>query len=233
MVDFLKWYLLITILGWLTFPIAFRFFPNLKDRGFAFSRVLGLLLWGYAFWLFGSFQILQNDLAGQTVALLIVCGFSLFFAIRNWTAIKAWARQNIATILIIEGVFLALFAGWVLVRPANPVVAGKKNQWNWRLSMPSCYFSFPANYLWLSGYAISDYYFGYVIISMLARITGVANRCGIQPGSCRLVCACRPWRLRLDPQFIIRLASCSQREDSYKLFLVTAWTLLPVGREQC
>jgi YYY domain-containing protein len=176
MVDFLKWYLLITILGWLTFPIAFRFFPNLKDRGFAFSRVLGLLLWGYAFWLFGSFQILQNNLAGQTVALLIVCGFSLYFAIRNWTSIKVWVRQNIATILIVEGVFLALFAGWALVRAANPVVAGTEKPMelafiNAILRSPS----FPPNDPWLSGYAISYYYFGYVIIAMLARITGVAT----------------------------------------------------------
>ncbi len=95
MVDFLKWYLVISVLGWLTFPITFRFFPNLKDRGFAFSRALGLLLWGYVFWLLGSFHVLQNDIAGQTVALVILCGVSSYFAKKNWLAIKDWFKQNI------------------------------------------------------------------------------------------------------------------------------------------
>jgi YYY domain-containing protein len=176
MVDFLKWYLVISVLGWLTFPITFRFSPNLKDRGFAFSRAFGLLLWGYAFWLLGSFHVLQNDLAGQTVALAVLCGASIYFAKQNWAGIKTWFKQNVTLILVIEAVFLVLFAGWTLVRAANPVVAGTEKPMemafiNAILRSPS----FPPNDPWLSGYAISYYYFGYVIIAMLARVTGVAS----------------------------------------------------------
>ncbi len=176
MLDFLKWYMVITMLGWLTFPIAFRFFPNLKDRGFAFSRALGLLIWGYAFWLLGSFQILQNDLAGQVVALVILCGLSVFFANKNWAGIKEWVKGNFSTILVAEVVFLVLFGGWALVRAANPMVAGTEKPMemafiNAILRSPS----FPPNDPWLSGYAISYYYFGYVIVAMLARVSGVAS----------------------------------------------------------
>ena len=175
MVDFLKWYAVISILGWLTFPINFHFFPNLKDRGFTFSRALGLLLWGYAFWLLGSYRVLQNSLAGQVVALVILGAISFYFAKKNWSDLKEWIRNNIRLILMAEIVFLALFAAWTWVRAANPAVAGTEKPMelafiNAILRSPS----FPPNDPWLSGYAISYYYFGYVIIAMLTRMTAVS-----------------------------------------------------------
>jgi len=37
----LAWWLWTTILGLLAFPIAYRVFPRLADRGYALSRALG------------------------------------------------------------------------------------------------------------------------------------------------------------------------------------------------
>ena len=176
MLDFLKWYLAISALGWLTFPITYRFFPNLKDKGFAFSKIFGLLLWGFGFWVFGSYHILQNDLAGQIVALAILIGLSIFFGKNKWGEIGNWVKTNYGIVLSVEIVFLILFAAWSLVRAANPAIAGTEKPMelafiNAILRSPS----FPPHDPWLSGYAISYYYFGYVIIAMLARITGTAS----------------------------------------------------------
>jgi len=49
MIDFIRWYFALTVLGLLTFPLAYRIFPALADRGYSFSRALGLLLWGFIF----------------------------------------------------------------------------------------------------------------------------------------------------------------------------------------
>jgi len=176
MLDFLKWYLAISALGWLTFPITYRFFPNLKDKGFTFTRILGLLLWGFGFWISGSYHILQNDLAGQIVALGALIGLSIYFGMGNWSEIRNWCKENFAIVLSVEIVFLILFAAWSLVRAANPAIAGTEKPMelafiNAILRSPT----FPPHDPWLSGYAISYYYFGYVIIAMLARITGIAS----------------------------------------------------------
>jgi hypothetical protein len=61
MLSFLSWYLTLSLMGWLTFPLAYRMLPALPDRGYAFSRILGLLLWGYGFWLLGSLGVLYNE----------------------------------------------------------------------------------------------------------------------------------------------------------------------------
>ena len=52
--DPILWYLLAAAAGVAAFPLAYHFFPALADRGYAFSRALGLLLWGYFFWLLSS-----------------------------------------------------------------------------------------------------------------------------------------------------------------------------------
>ncbi len=63
-VAFLSWYLILTLLGGLTFPLAFRLFPMLADRGYSLSRTAGLLLWGYIFWLFTSLNLTENNKGG-------------------------------------------------------------------------------------------------------------------------------------------------------------------------
>ncbi len=38
MTAFISWYILITLLGWLTFPLAYYLFPALADRGYTLAR---------------------------------------------------------------------------------------------------------------------------------------------------------------------------------------------------
>ena len=62
------WYVLITLLGWVTFPLIFRrLMPALADRGYSLSHVLGLLVWGYVFWLLASLGVIKL-VSGQTLA---------------------------------------------------------------------------------------------------------------------------------------------------------------------
>jgi len=72
--------------------------------------------------------------------------------------------------------FLVAFAAWAVVRAANPEAVGTEKPMelafiNAILRSPN----FPPHDPWLSGYAISYYYFGYVIIAMLAKFTGTAG----------------------------------------------------------
>ena len=175
--SFLSWYGVITLVGVISFPIAFRFFPKLGSRGYALIRPLSLLIWGFVFWLFCSLGVLQNNLGGVLVSLGVLGIFSALI-LRNgkWLELKEWIRQNWRLILIAEIVFLVLFTIWTLVRAANPDAAYTEKPMelafiNSILKSPT----FPPQDPWLSGYAISYYYFGYILVSMLIRVTGVAS----------------------------------------------------------
>jgi hypothetical protein len=62
--SFVLWYLGVSLVGLLAFPLTYRLLPGLADRGYAFSRTLGLLAWGYIFWLLASLGVVRNDLGG-------------------------------------------------------------------------------------------------------------------------------------------------------------------------
>ncbi len=177
MASVIAWYLLTTFLGWVSFPLVYRLFPKLRDHGYSVSRVIGLLVWGYIFWLLTSLGALRNNVAGLLFALAILVGLSLW-AYRGIerAEIKAWLRTNRGAILAIELLFLAVFAGWSIVRAYNPEAVGTEKPMelafiNAIINSPT----FPPHDAWLSGYAISYYYFGYVLVAMLAKITAVAG----------------------------------------------------------
>jgi YYY domain-containing protein len=177
MLTFLFWYIWITVIGLITFPLTFRLLPALSDRGYTLSRILGLLLWGYFFWVLASLGILRNDLGGLLLALIILIVLS-YLAYRNIPAgeIRTWWDENRRLVLIVELIFLVAFAGWTIVRAANPEILGTEKPMelafiNAILRSPV----FPPHDPWLSGYSISYYYFGYVMTAMLAKLTGTAG----------------------------------------------------------
>ncbi len=77
------WYLIVSVVGYISLPLAFRFLKFLPDHGFTLSRSLGLLIWGYSFWLLTSFGLLQNHAGGSLFALLVLAGLSLFVIREN------------------------------------------------------------------------------------------------------------------------------------------------------
>jgi YYY domain-containing protein len=174
-IPFIFWYFFITLLGLLAFPLVYVLFPALADRGYAFSRAVGLLVWGYLFWLLASLGVLRNDLGGLLLALAGLGGLA-WIAVRRAgiDSLRAWLNGNRRSVWSIEILFLVAFAGWAFVRSTNPEIAGTEKPMelafiNAILHSPT----FPPHDPWLSGYSISYYYFGYVLVAMLAKLTAV------------------------------------------------------------
>ena len=176
------WYLTLTLLGLLTFPLAYRLFPALKDRGYALSRAAGLLLWGFFFWLLASLGVIQNDAGGILLALALLVGvvvWSLAVGGKtsgNFQAVWVWLKENWKFILATEILFLVAFSFMAVVRAANPESLGTEKPMelafiNAILRSPT----FPPHDPWLSGYAISYYYFGYTMAAMLAKFTATSG----------------------------------------------------------
>ncbi len=174
MLPFLIWYLTLTLLGLLTFPLAYRLFPALPDRGYTLSRTAGLLVWGYVFWLFTSFGLSRNNLGGILLALAILIALSAWPIVNRKSQIINFFKSNFPLILTTEILFLAAFAFMSFVRSANPELASTEKPME-LMFINSILRSetFPPQDAWLSGYAISYYYFGYVLTAMLARIASI------------------------------------------------------------
>ena len=181
----LLWYIIIAILGLAALPTAFAMFPALRDRGYAFSRALGLLLWAYAFWLLSSLGVLPNTVGGYLFAFGLLLAVSAYFLKKvGFEPILAWFRQNGRVVLTAEILFGAAFIFLLVLRGMSPEAIGTEKPMelafiNSILRSPSM----PPRDPWLADYSISYYYFGYVMVAMLAKVSGVSGGMAFNIGS--------------------------------------------------
>ncbi len=277
MAETLLWWILLELIGLAVFPVAFRFFHNLPDRGYAFIKPLGLLLVVYPFWLLTSLGFLTNTQGSIALVALVVAGASwLALAWRSperWrrpgtqapasanepnggdepaglsqiaaappssepasftgviepahsgganvlpasspevmresrksktrssggvdnphtdvethgssgsdAALQVdlspvdWLRMHAPLVLTTELVFSVAFVGWALVRAYMPDITATEKPMDFAfLNGILQSRQFPPLDPWLSGYAISYYYFGYLIIAVLTMLSGVAS----------------------------------------------------------
>ena len=187
MAQFVTWWVLIEVFGLAALPITRRVLRWLPDEGYSFSKVTGLLLVSYLLWLGASGGVIANNAGGILLALGLVAGLSAWLALRGgWRQSKAAAwqfwRTHWKTILWVEGLFLVAFAGWTLVRayaPSKIVFAyGEKYMEIAFLNGILQSHQFPPLDPWLAGYAISYYYFGYVMMAVMTRLSGAAPTVG-------------------------------------------------------
>jgi len=174
--DAFIWWLISTLLGALALPIAWRIFGRLEDRGYGFARALGLLLAGYLFWMGATLRLFQPSLGGAVMAVLALLGLSAWIGRSTWRDVLDWLKEHRSTVLIMEALFLLAFSVWAFVRANNPEIWGTEKPME--LAFLNAILqsdSFPPSDPWLSGYAISYYYFGYILMALLTRLTGVAS----------------------------------------------------------
>ncbi len=189
----LRWWTVLLILGLAAFPAAFVLFKKLPDRGYAFTKMLGLLLVAYLYWLAGSLGFLGNSAGGILVVLALVA-LSAFWLYRrdkrenrpeeaageaesSSPSLARWLRDNLGQVVITELVFAVLFLGWVWVRSQNPAIAATEKPMEFAfLNAIGRSPSFPPLDPWLSGFAISYYYFGYIMTSLIARLALVPEQ---------------------------------------------------------
>ena len=172
-------WLVIQFFGLLGLPFTFTLFRNLPDRGYVFARPFGLLLTGYVLWLAGSLGLLRNNLGGTVLAMGIVAGLGIsWYRKQGGPRLTGWLKANRVYVISVEVIFTLSYVGWAIYKAYNPAIetaGGEK--WmeiafiNANLLSPN----FPPHDPWLSGFGISYYYFGYVFIAMLIRLSGVVS----------------------------------------------------------
>ena len=176
-----NWWLLVTLAGAGALPLCARLLGGLPDRGYTLARAAGMLLVGFAFWLLASLGFLQNTPGSMILSWLIVLVISLVVYVRfgepvDW---RAWWRENKPGVIASEVLFAVLLVGWAFVRAhQNNLTGTEKPMELMFMSAVQRSDTFPPNDAWMSGYAISYYYFGYVMSAMLSMLSGVWSTIG-------------------------------------------------------
>ena len=187
--PWLFWWLAMQALGLAAFAFLFRALPALPDRGYALSKILGLLLVSYMAWLLasigspGAHGALRSPLLPFGKGSVLFCAALLagagLIAARTGRAElgEFWRRRRVA-ILTAEGVFLVVFAGFTLLRALNPDLwhparGGEKPMDMAFLTAIVKSPAFPPYDPWFAGGYLNYYYFGFVLVATLVHLTGI------------------------------------------------------------
>ncbi|MCB0226210.1 MAG: hypothetical protein KDI02_21145, partial [Anaerolineae bacterium] len=175
------WWLILFVFGLVGWPLAFTLLRHLPDRGFALARATGLLLVGYILWLGATFRLLQNSIGGILAAMVIVMAVGLIWhrqQARENGSMLAWLKQEWRYALTVEVLFGLAFVAWVFFKAHNPNIETAGGEKWMEIAfingiLRSDYF--PPQDPWLSGFGISYYYFGYVMMAALTQLSGLIS----------------------------------------------------------
>lgn len=176
MFSVLIWWLLLQVIGVLALPLVLKLCRFLPDRGYGFARQAGLLLSGYLFWILVTLGVLQNTTASIVLVLLLMGAASAFLWAREGREMLAALRERKRLIVATEALFFLSFVAFAVFRAYNPEIAATEKPMEFGfINAILRSRTFPPRDPWLSGYSISYYYFGYVIVAMLTRLSGLAS----------------------------------------------------------
>ena len=173
----LGWWLWMSLAGAAALPLCWRLLGGLPDRGYTLARALGMLLVVVTHWLLASYGFLDNSSGALALCWLLVLAFAGYFCWRSGGfRVRDWWRENRALVLGSELIFAALLFAWALFRAhqADLYTTEKPMELAF-ISASQRSPSFPPADPWMSGYAISYYYLGYLMSSALALLSGVSS----------------------------------------------------------
>ncbi len=175
--PWLVWLLAVELIFLAALPLAVRLMRWLPDRGIVLAKPLGLLLVSWLVWMGASTGLWTFSRASVWLAVLLLAAVSAALLYRNRWLI-ALAKRQWKYIASVEALFIGAYLVFVLVRAANP------DLWHaWRggeKPMEMSYLiavvkssTFPPYDPWYAGGFINYYYFGFVPVAALIRLTGI------------------------------------------------------------
>jgi YYY domain-containing protein len=173
----LSWYVAVQGLGFLAFLMSAPFLRVLPDAGYASSKALGVLLFGLLVWSGTAVGVLRNEPGGALLALIVLGAAALVQVTRARHSGTAGERHGLPArhvIVAVELIFLAAFAGWCLVRFADPAANHTEQPMDLMLlTAISASPTFPVGDPWLSGFPIGYYYLGYWLMSSVGFLAAI------------------------------------------------------------
>ncbi len=177
MLNVLLWYLWTQAFALGGSWVAKRWVGNLPDCGYGVGKALGLLLGGYFYWILVTLGLAQNNSGAVLMALGMLWAIGYWLRRTNSQQPMANSQSRRIAIVITELIFALGFVLCAVYRAYNPDIisaGGEKYMESMMLNAIVRSSHFPPNDAWLSGFSISYYYFGYVILAMLTKISGIA-----------------------------------------------------------
>lgn len=179
MLSLALWWLVLELVGLIALPYTLLLFRFLPDRGYALSKALGILFLSYIMWLAALAHLLPFSRGSLLLLMLLLClGAALLLKYR-WQELVGAVKKNLKVILITEALFLFAFLLWALMRSYSPEIRFTEKPMDFAFfnAIGRSEFFSPQD-PWLSGHSLNYYYFGYLMMAVVNKLTGTGSSVG-------------------------------------------------------
>ncbi len=186
MFDLFQMWATVEVLGILCLPLTITVFHNLPDRGWAFSKALGMVIFAFCIWFpLMCVHVLPFSRLFIAGVALILLACSVLSLLRVRQDLLKIIRHNLPYIVVAEIVFLGMvfLLGWL--RSYEP------NIQSYEMFMDEGFIAgimrsphLPPNDFWFAGYSINYYYYAHFTIAILAKLLGQTPSIAFNTGIC-------------------------------------------------
>ena len=179
---FLNWFLISFLIGITFLPLSFFFFSGFKDKGYIFSKIIGIIILSYAIFVLGTIKFLEFSQSNLILLLIIACFINYFFLFKKTHKTKlkddflVFLQKNWPIILLEEAIFFIAFYLWTYVKTFQPNINGLEKFMDFGFInsiLRTDYF--PAEDIWFTPLTINYYYFGHLTTAVLTKLSGIGS----------------------------------------------------------
>ena len=170
----LIWLLVIELIGFIFLPILFKIFAGSEDKGYCFSKALGLATIALASWMTNLFVPFGTLIIWIYLILALLIVGSGYIVIYNKNEFLSYLQNRWKYLFACECVFLVTFLLFSFVRYLNPAINHTEQLMDFAF-LNAMLVSDTGGPIdpWMKNTDISYYYFGYWIFGNIGKLTAV------------------------------------------------------------
>src|SRR3989344_8395328 len=178
-----QWWFVIFIVGIVFLPITTKIFSLFADKGYLFSKILGIVLTTYLIYVLGISHLISFSFVGIVfvLSLLVTIQFISFLSInKNALKINTDFFNTFTSLWKIfffeELLFLLALFFWAYIRSFAPEIHGLEKYMDFGFInsiLRTEYF--PPKDMWQTPDYINYYYFGHIITAVLTKLSGLPS----------------------------------------------------------
>ena len=170
--TFMTWWEILWIMGLVFMPVTARIFHGFDDKGWMYSKVLAIVICGYAEWILTSLRLIHFTTL-SCIVITVLCGvISIAYGMHGkqkeifpWKQAKLIYREEI--------IFFTVFLLWTYMAGFHPAAHGTEKYMDFgfmKSMMRST--TLPSEDMWYAGKAFNYYYGGQYFAVFLTKLTG-------------------------------------------------------------
>lgn len=172
----IKWFLVFFAIGVTFLPLTFNLFSGFKDKGYIFSKIIGIAFISYFIFIVGLLKIVKFSEISVYLMLILFFILNYAFSIYKKENILLTIRTYLKIFIIEEIIFLTALCIWVFVRSNFPEIHGLEKFMDFGFLnsiLRSDYF--PPKDMWYTPLSINYYYFGHLITAVLTKLSFIPS----------------------------------------------------------